>query len=164
MIHPVFKSQMQSRRMTHCRIYATEVSLLPVKQTIPGITGKPNIYLGEFLKLMLYARYMNYIVHRDDASQSLQYCNDGLQNIIDQCISGGNYWGGEWSLNGFKYSISNSIFDQTPNNPLAPGDAGGPPAPLPSSTTAAPPSDATIVTETVDGSEIAVTVCIIGVI
>lgn len=57
---------------------------------------------------------MNYIVHRDDASQSLQYCNDGLQNIIDQCISGGNYWGGEWSLNGFKYSISNSIFDQTP--------------------------------------------------
>ena len=117
---------------------------------------------------MLYVRYMNYIVHRDDGSQSPQYCNDGLQNIIDQCISGGNYWGGEWSLNGFKYSISNSIYDQTPNNPLAPGDAGGPPpsspSPSPSPTTAASPSDATVITETVDGSEVAVTVCTIRTI
>ncbi|KAL5427176.1 hypothetical protein PMIN04_001451 [Paraphaeosphaeria minitans] len=101
--------------------------------------------------------YINYIVHRDDGTQALQNCNDAFQNIIDQCISGGNYWGGEWSLNGFKYSISNSIYDQTPNNPLAPGDAGGP-LPTPSSSeAAAPPAGATVVTETIDGNAVPVT-------
>ena len=101
---------------------------------------------------------MNYIVHRDDGNQALQNCNDAFQNIIDQCISGGNYWGGEWSLNGFKYSITNSIYDQTPNNPLAPGDEGGPPATTSSSEAAAPPAGATVVTETVDGNLVPVTV------
>ncbi|KAK7191767.1 hypothetical protein PSPO01_02216 [Paraphaeosphaeria sporulosa] len=101
--------------------------------------------------------YMNYIVHRDDSNKPLENCNDAFQNIIDQCIYGGNYWGGEWSLNGFKYSITNSIYDQTPNNPLAPGDAGGPPATSSSSEAAAPPAGATVVTETVDGNTVPVT-------
>jgi hypothetical protein len=61
-------------------------------------------------------------------------------------------------LNGFKYTITNSIYDQTPNNPLAPGDAGGPSATSASTTVAAPPAGATVVTETVDGNAIPVTV------
>jgi hypothetical protein len=103
---------------------------------------------------------MNYLVHRDDGTQPLQICNEGFHNIIDLCITGGNYWGGEWSLNGFKYTITNAIYDQTPNNPLAPGDAGGPPAISLSTTAAAaaPPAGATVVTETVDGNAIPVTV------
>jgi hypothetical protein len=101
---------------------------------------------------------MNYIVHRDDGTQTLQNCNEALQNIIDQCITGGNYWGGEWSLNGFKYTITNSIYDQTPNNPLAPGDGGGPPETSVSTTTVAAPAGATVVTETVDGNAVPVTV------
>jgi hypothetical protein len=69
---------------------------------------------------------MDYTVVRSDPSLPIQYCTDAMQNIIDQCITGGNYWGGRWSLNGFSYSIYNSIYDQNPNNPLMPQDAGGP--------------------------------------
>jgi hypothetical protein len=101
---------------------------------------------------------MHYTVHRDDANQDLKNCKEAFQNIIDQCISGGNFWGGEWSLNGFKYTISNSIYDQSPNNPLAPGDDGGPPTTPSSSITAAPPAGATVVTETVGGNAVPVTV------
>jgi hypothetical protein len=101
---------------------------------------------------------MHYTVHRDDEKQDLKYCKEAFQNIIDQCITGSNYWGGEWSSEGFKYTISNSIYDQTPNNPLPPGDDGGPPAPSSSSIIAAPPAGATVVTETVKGNAVPVTV------
>ena len=104
---------------------------------------------------------MNYIVHRDDAAQPLQYCSDAFNNILEQCITGGSYWGGVWSLNGFTYTITNSIYEQTPNNPLAPGDAGGPPpepTPSASPSEAAPPAGATVITETVDGVATPVTV------
>ncbi|KAL8662636.1 MAG: hypothetical protein Q9168_008231, partial [Polycauliona sp. 1 TL-2023] len=64
-----------------------------------------------------------YNATRDDPSEDLQSCQDGFKNIIDQCISNGNYWGGTWSLNGFTYAIYNSIY---PANGLAPSDEGGP--------------------------------------
>ncbi|KAL9039686.1 MAG: hypothetical protein Q9214_004778 [Letrouitia sp. 1 TL-2023] len=66
---------------------------------------------------------MIYNVTRTDPSQGLQNCLDGFQNIIDQCISGGNYWGGTWSLNGFTYAIYNHAY---PSNGLGPNDSGGP--------------------------------------
>lgn len=66
---------------------------------------------------------MIYNVTRIDPSQGLQGCLDGFQNIIDQCISGGNYWGGTWSLNGFTYAIYNHAY---PSNGLGPNDSGGP--------------------------------------
>lgn len=53
----------------------------------------------------------------------MRYCKDAIENIIAQCISGGQYWGGSWSLNGETYTISNSVY---PGNPLAPTDDGGP--------------------------------------
>ncbi|KAL8800617.1 MAG: hypothetical protein Q9200_007195 [Gallowayella weberi] len=65
---------------------------------------------------------MIYNVTRDDPSQDLQSCQDGFQNVIDQCISGGNYWGGKWSLNGFTYSIYNKAY---PLNGLGPNDKEG---------------------------------------
>ncbi|KAL8798753.1 MAG: hypothetical protein Q9182_006414 [Xanthomendoza sp. 2 TL-2023] len=65
---------------------------------------------------------MMYNITRDDPSQDLQSCQDGFQNVIDQCISGGNYWGGKWSLDGFIYSIYNKAY---PLNGLGPNDKGG---------------------------------------
>lgn len=64
-----------------------------------------------------------YNVTREDPSQNLQGCQDGFQNIIVQCISNGNYWGGTWSLNGFTYAIYNKVY---PSNGLASSDEGGP--------------------------------------
>ncbi|KAI4265444.1 MAG: hypothetical protein L6R38_009421, partial [Xanthoria sp. 2 TBL-2021] len=64
-----------------------------------------------------------YNVTRDDPSQNLQGCQDGFQDIIGQCISNGNYWGGTWSLNGFTYAIYNKVY---PSNGLASSDKGGP--------------------------------------
>lgn len=66
---------------------------------------------------------MLYNVTRDDPSQSLQNCQDGFRNIVEQCILSGNYWGGTWSLNGFTYAIFNKVY---PSNGLAPTDKGGP--------------------------------------
>lgn len=66
---------------------------------------------------------MIYNVTRTDPNQGLQGCLDGFQNIIDQCISGDNYWGGTWSLNGFTYAIYNQAY---PSNGLGPNDSGGP--------------------------------------
>jgi hypothetical protein len=59
---------------------------------------------------------------RTDNTKDLQHCKDAFKNIIEQCISNGDYWGGRWSLGGETYSISNVFL----NNPLAPMDNGGP--------------------------------------
>ncbi|RDW66956.1 hypothetical protein BP5796_09705 [Coleophoma crateriformis] len=90
--------------------------------------------------------YMDYTVTRADPTQSLQYCIDAFNDIISQCITGDNYWGGDWSLNGFSYSIYNSIYGQTPDNPLGPDDAGGPGTA--STTTTGSIAGETIVTQT----------------
>jgi hypothetical protein len=95
-------------------------------------------HLGELSSHHQCHRYMDYTVVREDASQPLQSCTDAFNDIISQCITGGNYWGGTWSLNGFSYSIYNSIYDQNPNNPLGPNDAGGP-----SASPANPPANGT---------------------
>lgn len=66
---------------------------------------------------------MIYNITRNDPGQNILGCKEGFQNIIDQCISGGNYWGGIWTLNGFTYSIYNKAY---PANGLGPNDRGGP--------------------------------------
>ena len=86
---------------------------------------------------------MIYNVTRDDPSQGLQGCQDGFQNIIDQCITGDDYWGGTWSLNGFTYAIYNQAY---PSNGLGPNDAGGP-----SSTGASGAPSSTAVVGTTEG-------------
>lgn len=100
-----------------------------------------------------------YKVHRNDGNREIQYCEGAFQQIIDQCIAGGDYWGGEWVYDGFNYSIWNSIYeDQTSNNPLGPADDGGLPATASESATAALPAGATVITESVDGHPVPVTV------
>ncbi|KAL9579974.1 MAG: hypothetical protein Q9212_004775, partial [Teloschistes hypoglaucus] len=42
-------------------------------------------------------------------------CKPGFQNIISECISGDNYWGGRYTYNAFTYAIYNSIY---PSNGL----------------------------------------------
>ncbi|TPX17800.1 uncharacterized protein E0L32_002901 [Thyridium curvatum] len=69
---------------------------------------------------------MLYSVQRTDNTKPLAYCKDAFTNIIEQCITNGNYWGGVWSLNGETYNISNSAY---PSNGLGPQDDGGPPDP-----------------------------------
>jgi hypothetical protein len=49
-------------------------------------------------------------ITRTDANQPLQYCEAAFDDIITQCIEGGNYWGGTWSLNGETYSIYDSEY------------------------------------------------------
>ena len=55
-------------------------------------------------------------ISRSDSSISLSDCSAGFDNIVTQCISSGTYWGGDWSLNGATFSISNSVSDGS--NPL----------------------------------------------
>ncbi|RNJ52516.1 hypothetical protein D7B24_003364 [Verticillium nonalfalfae] len=64
-----------------------------------------------------------YTVKRDDNTKPMRHCMDAFHNIIDQCVSNGNYWGGSWSYEGETYSISNRV---SPENGLAPSDEGGP--------------------------------------
>lgn len=42
-------------------------------------------------------------------------CKPGFQNIISECISGDNYWGGKYIYNAFTYAIYNSVY---PSNGL----------------------------------------------
>ncbi|KAL9584787.1 MAG: hypothetical protein Q9203_004524 [Teloschistes exilis] len=42
-------------------------------------------------------------------------CKPGFQNIISECISGDDYWGGKYIYNAFTYAIYNSIY---PSNGL----------------------------------------------
>lgn len=60
---------------------------------------------------------------RTDNTKDLNYCKDAFNNILEQCVTNGNSWGGSWSLGGETYTISNSIY---PENGLAPTDDGGP--------------------------------------
>jgi hypothetical protein len=69
-------------------------------------------------------------IQRTNKEQSLRYCKDAMQNIMDQCITGGNYWGGSWSLNGETYTIQNSLY---PADPKFPADSSTTP---PASSTA----------------------------
>ncbi|KAK7750552.1 hypothetical protein SLS62_007528 [Diatrype stigma] len=61
-------------------------------------------------------------VERSDNTRPLAYCKDAFNNILDQCITNGNYWGGTWTLDGETYNISNSVY---PNNGISPTDEGG---------------------------------------
>lgn len=47
-----------------------------------------------------------YNVTRSDPNQSLQHCQAGFNNIIQQCIINGKYWGGTWTLDGETYTLS----------------------------------------------------------
>ena len=67
---------------------------------------------------------MIYNVTRGSADSPLDDCEGGFQNIIDQCISGGDFWGGTFLFNDKIYSIYNLVY---PRNGLSPGDDGGPP-------------------------------------
>ena len=91
---------------------------------------------------------MVYNVTRTDATAPLQNCDAGFANIVEQCIKGGNYWGGVWSLNGFTYTIRNTEF---PANGLAPTDDGGPKGNSGNAVS-------TVVTETIDGKTLTGTV------
>ncbi|KAM0813307.1 hypothetical protein AB5N19_13300 [Seiridium cardinale] len=66
---------------------------------------------------------MFYYVERTDNTQHLRYCKDAFNNILEQCVTNGNYWGGTWSWDGETYKISDSVY---PANGLASTDDGGP--------------------------------------
>ena len=66
---------------------------------------------------------MIYNITRDDPSQPLDLCEDGFNDIIQQCILNDNFWGGVWNLNGQTYKVYNQAF---PSNPLLPNDPGAP--------------------------------------
>ena len=46
-------------------------------------------------------------------------CKVGFQNIIDQCITGDDYWGGDYEYDSFTYAIYNSVY---PKDGLPPWD------------------------------------------
>jgi hypothetical protein len=60
---------------------------------------------------------MMWTVARTNNQQPLLYCKEAMQNIMQQCISNDNYWGGVWSLDGENYTIYNSVY---PSYPLLP--------------------------------------------
>lgn len=83
---------------------------------------------------------MIYYVERKDNTQELKYCKDAFSNILDQCITNGNYWGGSWSWEGETYQLSNSAY---PDNGLLTTDDGGPTA---STTSTGPITSAPVAT------------------
>lgn len=83
---------------------------------------------------------MIYYVERKDNTQDLKYCKDAFSNILDQCITNGDYWGGSWSWEGETYQLSNSAY---PDNGLLTTDDGGPTA---STTSTGPITSAPVAT------------------
>jgi hypothetical protein len=83
---------------------------------------------------------MIYNVSRTDNTQSLQYCMTAMGDIINECILGGNFWGGVWTEGDETYDIYNSEF---PNNPLLSTDPGGPQTTTTTTTTASSSSSTT---------------------
>lgn len=71
---------------------------------------------------------MIYNITRDDDSKPYDgnQCKGAFQNIIDQCITGDNYWGGDWELPGIYYAIYNSQWPaHTLPSDLNPSGGGG---------------------------------------
>lgn len=97
-----------------------------------------------------------YNVTRADENQQLQHCKDAFINIIEQCITGDNFWGGYWELDGETYAI----YDQSWPEHTLPADL------IASATQATPtstvdtslPAGATVITSIIDGSPITATV------
>lgn len=54
-------------------------------------------------------------ISRSDNSTSVSDCNAGFTNIINQCITSGDFWGGTWSLNEATFTITNP---DSSTNPL----------------------------------------------
>lgn len=46
-----------------------------------------------------------YNITRTDPSKPLQYCQAAFEDIVSQCVTNGNYWGGAWSLDTEIYHI-----------------------------------------------------------
>ncbi|KAK6416407.1 hypothetical protein LTR95_017455, partial [Oleoguttula sp. CCFEE 5521] len=49
-------------------------------------------------------------ITRNDASQPLQHCEDAFNDILDQCVDGGDFWGGVWSLDGESYDVTDNAY------------------------------------------------------
>ena len=103
-------------------------SALTVNNQLPFVCGD-NFPPGSTLIATFNHGSMVFNVTRGSAQSPLELCQDGFQNIIDQCILDGNSWGGVFNFNDKRYRIYNAAY---PSNGLNFGDDGGPP--LPSST------------------------------
>ena len=100
-----------------------------------------------------------YNVTRSDPNQSLQHCQGGFNNIIQQCIVNGNYWGGTWTLDGETYTLSDQSWpDHTlPSELLSSASGARSQTQSSSSTTngaAAGSGTTTTITTTINGSPI----------
>lgn len=88
-------------------------------------------------------------------------CEAGFQDIIQQCIVNGNYWGGDWELDGDTYAIYDQSWpDHTlPAELLSSASAASATASSASSTGgAAAPTSQTVIVTTINGSPITETV------
>lgn len=74
-----------------------------------------NICAGGFpptnpLTNVFNANEMDFNVTRSTPTGTLNNCHAAFTDIISQCIQGQNVWGGEWSVSGEFYSITNAIY------------------------------------------------------
>ena len=82
---------------------------------------------------------MDFNVTRSTPTGTLNNCNTAFADIIRQCVQGQNVWGGDWSVPGEFYSITNAIY---PGNAIViPGASSQAPSGT-ARTTQAPPSTA----------------------
>ena len=56
------------------------------------------------------ANEMDFNVTRSTSTGTLNNCNVAFTDIISQCVQGQDVWGGNWSVPGEFYSITNSIY------------------------------------------------------
>lgn len=85
-------------------------------------------------------------VTRGSSGDTLHYCKQGMQGIIDTCITGSSDYGGVYSQGAETYNITNIIY---PYNPLEVDvDDGAPPTPISVPTPTPTPSEPPMPTET----------------
>ena len=80
---------------------------------------------------------MDFNVTRSTSTGTLNNCNAAFTDIISQCVQGQNVWGGNWSVSGEFYSITNSIY---PGNAIIIPGAGSQASSGTAQTTQTPPS------------------------
>nr|OQO29288.1 hypothetical protein B0A51_04082 [Rachicladosporium sp. CCFEE 5018] len=97
---------------------------------------------------------MVFRITRSDTSQPLQHCEDAFNQILDQCVDGNNFWGGDWYLDEESYKLSDAAYpDHTLPSDLTKTSSSSSTSSTGGTDTSLPAS-ATVVTTTLSGKPI----------
>ena len=107
-------------------------NVLTANNGLQGICSAQFDGSGTSLQETFNNGFIDITVARGSSTEQLTFCMAGLNAIISSCIEDGGDYGGTYIQGDQTYTITNSIF---PNNPITPGQPGGPPLSTPPITT-----------------------------